>query len=137
MPKKRDTALTVFAVLFALLALSNLLKPLQLGGGETGFVLFGRRLAGTANAVVGPLFGIFLAIYAAGIWGMRRYALPMAWLYAAYVAVNLTLFTLRNPVPPGPGYALFGIVYSAVALGVSFGAAWVLSRRRAALASTE
>jgi hypothetical protein len=134
MRRKRDTALTVFAVLFGLLAVSNLLKPFQVGGGETGFVLFGKRLAGTANAIVGPLFGVYLAIYAAGIWGMRRYAFPMAWAYAAYVAINLTLFSLRNTAPPGIGYAIFGIVYSAVALGVSVGAAWLLTRRRAALA---
>ena len=132
MEKARGRTLTVFAVLFAVLAVSNFLKPLQIGA-ETGFVLFGRRLGGTANAIAGPLFGLFLLVYASGIWGMRRYALPMAWLYAAYVVVNLTLFSLRNTSPPGIGYALFGLVYMVVALGVSGGAAWLLTRRRDAL----
>ena len=50
---KRGQALSIFAVLFALLAVSNLLKPLQLGGEQiTGFVFFGQRLAGTANTIV-------------------------------------------------------------------------------------
>ncbi len=130
----RDRALSVFAVLFALLAVSNLLKPFQLGGSQTGFVLFGERLSGTANAVAGPLFGAYLALYAAGIWRRRRFALPMAYAYAAYVAVNLVLFNLRNPSPPGVGYLLFGLVYAAAAIGVSSGAAVTLARRKTALA---
>ena len=44
--------LRVAAVLFALLAVSNLLKPVQLWGVHTGFVLFGHRLSGMANALV-------------------------------------------------------------------------------------
>jgi hypothetical protein len=133
MTRARGRTLTTFAVLFAVLAVSNLLKPLQLGGPETGFVLFGKRLSGSANTVAGPLFGVFLAVYAAGVWGMRRWALPLAWLYAAYVVVNLVLFTVRTPTPPGVGYMLFGLVYMLVAIGVSGGAALLLSRRKAEL----
>src|SRR2546422_11277897 len=54
----RGSLLTVLALLFGLLAVSDLAKPLaaSLGGGlRPGFVLFGHRLSGTANAVVGPL----------------------------------------------------------------------------------
>ena len=130
--EERGPALTTFAVLFAVLAVSNFLKPLQLGA-QTGFVFFGRRLAGTPNAIAGPLFGAFLLAYAAGIWGMRRYALPLAYLYAAYVIVNLICFNVRNVRPPGAGYLVFGIVYSVVAIGVSSGAAWLLARRKTAL----
>lgn len=129
----RGPLLTTFAVLFALLAGSNLLKPLQLGGAQTGFVFFGERLTGTANTIAGPLFGLFLLVYALGIWNMRRFALPMARLYAAYVIVNLVLFTIRTPVPPGVGYAVFGLVYSVVAIGISVWAAVALGRRRADL----
>jgi len=133
-PAVRDRTLTVFAVVFGLLAVSNFLKPLQLGGSRTGFVFLGQRLSGTPNAIIGPLFGLYLLLYAVGIWRMRRYALPMAWAYAAYVVVNLLLFNVRTPRPPGTGYLLFGLVYMVVAVAVSSGAAWALSKRKDALA---
>jgi hypothetical protein len=128
----RGRALTVVAVLFALLAVSDLMKPLEMSA-EEGFVFFGHRLKGTANAIAGPLFGVFLLAYAWGIWGMRRWALPMSILYAAYVIVNLVTFRLWGPIQPGVGYAIFGLVYAAVAIGVSAGTARVLARRRAEL----
>ena len=78
-----------------LLALSNIWKPLS--GGRAGFVFFGTKTAGVANAILGPAFGIFLLIYALGIWRRKRWALPMAWVYAAYVPINLTLFTIKPP----------------------------------------
>jgi hypothetical protein len=132
--RERGTWLTIAAVLFALLAVSNLLKPLQFGGARTGFVFFGERLSGTPNAVIGPLFGLFLAVYAAAIWRMRRRALVMGWIYAAYVLVNLILFRFRTPEPPGEGVgALFGLVYAVVAIGTSAGAALALTRRSAEL----
>ena len=130
----RDPKLRVFAVLFALLAVSNLLKPFRLFGDQTGFVLFGHRLTGTANAIAGPLFGLYLLVYAAGIWRARRYALPMAYAYAAYVVANLVLFNVFGPKQPGIGFMIFGLVYAAVAIGVSAGAAWLLARRQTALA---
>lgn len=129
----RGTALTVFAVLFGVLAVSNLLKPLQIGS-QTGFVLLGKRLSGFPNVIFGPLFGLYLAAYATGIWGMRRRALPMGIAYAVYVVVNLILFTVRTPQPPGTGSLIFGLVYMTVAIGVSSGAAWLLWRRQNELA---
>ena len=131
----RGSLLTVLALLFGLLAVSDLAKPLEasLGGGlRPGFVLFGHRLSGTANAVVGPLFGLYLLVYAAGIWRLRRWALPIGVVYAIYVIVNLTLFTFRDPEPMHEG-VLFGVIYAVVAVGVSWGAVWLLSQRRAAL----
>jgi len=131
----RGSRLTVLALLFGLLAVSDLAKPLEasLGGGlRPGFVLFGHRLSGTANAVVGPLFGLYLLVYAAGIWRMRWWALPIGVVYAIYVIVNLTLFTFREPEPMHEG-VLFGVIYAVVAVGVSWGAVWLLSQRRAAL----
>ena len=71
-------------------------------------------------------------VYAARIWRMRRWALPMGTVYAAYVIVNLILFSVRDPEPMREG-VLFGVTYALVALGVSWGAVWVLSQRRAAL----
>jgi hypothetical protein len=130
---ERGTGLTILAILFGILAVSNLLKPLQLLGPETGFVLFGERLTGTANAIAGPLFGVVLLTYAVGIWTMQRWALPLGRLYAAYVIANLVLFTFRTPSPPGIGYQIFGLVYAAVAIGCSVGAWYLLAQRQHAL----
>src|SRR5262249_24725669 len=107
--KDRRPILRVFAVLFGVLAVSNLLKPFRLGADQTGFVFFGPRLAGTANAIAGPAFGIYLLVYAIGIWRDRPYALPMARAYALYVVVNLVLFQLYAPKPAGAGFVVFGI----------------------------
>ena len=128
--RERGAWLTIAAVLFSILAISNLLKPLQIGGERTGFVFLGERLSGTPNAIAGPLFGVFLALYALSIWRMRRRALAMAWIYAAYVLANLVLFRYRTPQPPGGDVGLlFGIVYAVVAIGTSAGTAVVLTRR--------
>jgi hypothetical protein len=134
-PAPRGRLLTTAAVLFALLGVSDLVKPLQLLGDRTGMVLFGRRLAGTANAVWGPLFGVFLLAYATAIWRMRRAALHMGRAYAAYVLVNLALFPFRTPAPPdaGMGERVFGLVYAVFAIGVSAGTAVALGRRQADL----
>lgn len=130
---QRGAWLTVCAVLFVLLAVSNLLKPLQIGGAHTGFVFFGTRLSGSANSVVGPLFGIYLLVYAYGIWTMRRFAVGMGHAYAAYVVVNLLLWQGNDPNPRTPGYVAFGIAYAVIAVGVSLGAAIALTRRKAQL----
>ena len=131
---ERGTALTVFAVLFGLLAVSNMLKPLTIGGAQTGFVFFGQRMSGLPNLILGPIFGIFLALYAYGIWNMKRFALPMGHAYATYVILNLILFSMRNPAPQSTGETVFGIVYFIVAVGVSLTAAVMLTRRKAELA---
>ena len=131
---RRGTALTTFAILFSVLAVSNFLKPLQFGGPQhTGFVFFGHRTSGASNAILGPLFGLYLLVYAVGIWRLRRFALPMAYAYAAYVIVNLIAFMVRGEGQPGVGYVIFSVVYALVAIAVSSGAALILTRRKAAL----
>jgi hypothetical protein len=100
---------------------------------RTGFVFFGARLSGVANAIIGPLFGIFLAVYAYGIWNMRRFALPMAHAYATYVILNLILFSFRNPSPASVTEQVFGVVYAVIAIGVSLAAAVMITRRKAEL----
>ena len=97
--KSRGATLTILAILFALVAITDILKPLHLEGPTTGLVFFGKRLAGTPDAILGPLLGIILLIYAAGIWRMRRYALGFGFAYAIYVTINLALFQMRNPPP--------------------------------------
>jgi len=126
---ERGIPLTVFALLFLLLSVSNFMKPLQIGA-QTGFVFFGHRLSGTPNVIAGPLFGAYLLVYALGILRLRAYALPMGLLYALYVLANLVLFNLRNTAPPGVGYMVFGAAYAIVALGVSWGAVYLLKQRR-------
>jgi hypothetical protein len=125
----RGAVLTVCAVLFALLALSNFSKPFHLSP-NVGFVFLGVKTHGIANAILGPAFGLLLILYAFGIWRMRRWALPIAFAYAAYVIVNLSLYSIRNagsPDMPPPGFMLGYIV---VAVGVSAGTALLLYRRR-------
>jgi len=121
-------ALKLFAIPFALLTISNCMKPLELDP-ELGFVFLGRRLSGAANVVAGPLFGLFLGVYAWGLWHARRYALPMGILYAGWVPLNLFLFTTRSPEELGVN-SLFGIPYMIVAVGVSLGAVVAMLRYR-------
>ncbi len=130
---RRGTVLTTLAVLFAILALTDILKPLHLEGPTTGLVFFGKRLSGTPDAILGPLLGIILLIYAAEIWRMRRYALYLGFAYAIYVTINLALFSARNPPPATQGEMIFGIVYIIVALALSWGTAILLKRRKADL----
>jgi len=116
---RRDRVLATLAVLMGLLAVSNTMKPVGQSlrpGGTAGLVFFGTRLQGTANAILGPLFGLFLAVYAWAAWNARRIALPIALVYAAYVPLNMALFA-RHP-PPGSGGPLFAAVYALVAIGV-------------------
>ena len=129
---RRGTALTVLAILFAILAVSDILKPLHLEGPTTGLVFFGKRLSGAPDAILGPILGIILLIYAAGIWRMSRYALYLGYAYAIYVTINLILFSARNPPPASRGDIIFGIVYIVFALALSWGTAVLLSRRQGA-----
>jgi len=133
MAERQHRLFTIFTILFGLLAVSNLLKPFRLGGDQTGFVLLGERLSGMANTIAGPLFGLFLALYAFGIWQRKRFALPMGHAYATYVVLNLILFQVKNARPPGAGYMIFGLVYSLIAVGVSLGAAIFLTKNKAVL----
>jgi hypothetical protein len=128
--KSRGTLLTVFAISLGLMAVSNFLKPLKLGS-HAGFVFFGIKLSGIANTVVAPIFGLMLAALAYGIWTMRRFALPLACLYAGYVILNVLLFTLRTyGISNMP---LLWILFVLVAVGVSSGTPIVLTQRKAEL----
>ena len=127
----RNRVLTTLAVLMGLLALSDLWKPIgQTMSPESpaGFVFFGNRLHGTANAVIGPLFGILLGAYAYGVWTMKRWVVPIALAYAVYVPVNLVLFVL-HPAPNAGGLG-FMAIYAIVAIAVSGGGAWYLHTHR-------
>jgi hypothetical protein len=131
---RRSGFLTTMAILLALLAITDILKPFHLEGATTGLVFFGRRLSGVPDAILGPLLGIFLLIYAAGIWRMRRYAVYLGFAYAIYVTINIVLFTATNPMPTGRPDQIFGIVYSILAITFSWATAIVLNRHKSDLA---
>lgn len=118
--------LRLFAVLFALLAVSNFLKPMGFSD-DQGFVFFGRRLSGTPNLLAGWSFAALLAAYASALWRERAEALPIGLAYAAYVSANLFLFTLRMPEVEG-NVRLFGLAYTAIALGGAWGAVALMIR---------
>ena len=131
MERKRGWFLTVCAVLFALLALSNFLKPF-LADAHTGFVFFGHRLSGVPNDVLGPVFGLLLVVYVVAIWQMRRLALPLGWVYAGYVVTNTVLFAIQTTdKPPSLPFMVATLV---LGLGVPIGSAIVLTQKRAELA---
>jgi hypothetical protein len=128
----RGPLLTTSAVLFTVLAISNFSKPFHLDP-NAGFVFFGMKTHGLANAILGPAFGLILIFYALGIWRMRRWVIPIAVAYAAYVIVNLLLFSIRDSGSRNQSSAGFMLVYIAIAIGVSSGSAILLYRRRAEL----
>ena len=127
--KSRGAILTIFALLYVLLAISDFAKPFSHSAG-VGFVFLGERLTGTANAVIGPLFGIFLLVYAYGIWAMRKYALQLSYIFLLWVLLNMALFTAKNsgtqPLAAAIGATIVGI-------GIPLATAFVLRRRQADL----
>jgi hypothetical protein len=129
---KRGVMLTIAAILFALLAISDFLKPLT-ENDRTGLVFFGVRLHGLADAILAPLLGVILVAYAVGIWRMRRYAMPLGWLYAAFVTANIILFRIFNP-PPNQHDMILGIGFMIGAIAIPAGTALLLTRRGSELA---
>ncbi len=130
--KSRGAALTIFALLFVLLAISNFAKPFS-HDPNVGFVFMGVKQSGTGNTVMGPLFGLLLLVYAYGIWTMRRYALPVAYIYTAWVIINMVLFSMKNSHVPQRPSLLVAIISTAIGIGVPLATAIVLSRRQADL----
>lgn len=127
--KSRGVTLTIFAILFGLLALSNFIKPFSHDPGTT-FIFLGSRMSGAANLILAWLFGILLAAYAYGIWTMRKFALTIAYAYLLWVIVNMILFSIKNNggMEPSAAIAIGALV---VGIGVPLAALIVLHRRRA------
>jgi hypothetical protein len=123
-------ALRVIAVLVALRSLSNLFKPFGTG---SGLVFLGTLLKGPVMYVLAPLLGVYMIVWAYGLWHERRFALPMGIAYAIFVAINILRFPVAEGLPDGvtmPMYAVYGIV----AVGFPLVAVWLLAKRRARLA---
>jgi hypothetical protein len=137
---RRGPALTTFAVLFTLLAIEDILKPfgkrqLELPGVKLkiGLMFFGTQLSGITEIVIALLLGIFLLIYAAGIWRMRRYSLYFAYGYGIFVVLNVLLAWLKNPPPTTSSEMVFAVVYYVIAVSLTWTAALLLRARRASL----
>lgn len=130
---RRGVTLTIFAILFVIVAISNFLKPFHLEGPTTGFVFFGTRTAGIWNDILAPAFGILQVVYAVGIWRMKKFALPIGCFYAVYVIVNIISYSVKQSGAAHPESAAFMIVFTVVAIGVSSASALILLFRRAEL----
>ena len=129
--ESRGTFLTVMAVLFVVLAFSDFTKPLQYMNDPAvgGLVILGHKFQGVAkNLLLGPIVGIFLLIYAYGIWKMRAWVLPLSFVYAFYVPVNMVLFwSLHQLAPPTVGFI---VMYLFISLTGSVGTALYLAYHR-------
>lgn len=125
--KSRGATLTIFALVLVFVAITDFLKPFHLFPND-GFVFLGTKLTGAANAIMGPLFGVIILAGAYGIWTMRKFALPIAYIFVLSVILNMVLYTVKNgaarPLP---------IVNVVVGIGVPLALAIVLRRRRADL----
>ena len=137
MVRARGAFLTVMAVLFGVLAVSDFTKPLQhlRNPSGLGIVIFGVRFESLPpNLVLGPLMGAVLAAYAYGLWRLRPWVAPLSIAYAFYVPLNLVLFwyfqTGRDIPPLG-----FMLGYLAVAFTGSIGTALYLAYHREKLAT--
>jgi hypothetical protein len=128
---RRGLTLTISAIGFGLLAISDLTKPFsQSHDPQAGLVFFGTKLTGPADLIIAPLCAAFLAIYAIGIWRMKRYAMPMSYAYATYVLINLLLFVIKHTDLRDRGGLPLMALYVTVALSVSIGSAVLLTLRR-------
>jgi hypothetical protein len=127
-PTPGRVLLRSFALLFAWMALSNTLKPFSTEA-ATGFVLLGERLSGTPNTIAGFTFAALLAAYAASIWRESSLALKLGLFYAAYVIVNLVLWSVRKP-EGADAPLIFALPYLVSAIGVSSGSAFLLWKHR-------
>lgn len=102
---KRGTFLTVMAVLFVILAISDFTKALQHANDPAvgGLVILGHKFTRPiANLTLGPLFGLLLLLYAYGLWNLKAWSILIAVPYAFYVPANMVLFWSLHQLPPPP-----------------------------------
>ena len=128
----RGPFLTVMAVLFGVLAVSNFTKVLQHlpDPAKLGIVIFGTRFESVlSNLVLGPLMGTLLAAYAYGLWTLSPWVAPLSIAYAFYVPVNLVLFWYFQTSPDIPPVG-FILMYLAISLTGSIGTALYLGYHR-------
>ena len=130
--RSRGPFLTIMAVLFGVLAVSNCSKALQYlrDPSHLGIVIFGVRFESVrSNLVFGPLMGLVLAAYSYGLWKLKPWVAPLSILYAFYVPLNLVLFWYKQTSPEIPPLG-FILMYLAVAFTGSIGTALYLAYHR-------
>jgi hypothetical protein len=108
-------------------------KMMGMDAPATGIMFLGALHTGPSATILGVLLAAILFFYAIGIWRMKRYAMTLAWSYAAYVILNVTLFTVRTPPPRTRGSILFAVVYLIGAITLTVSTAISLTRRRSEL----
>jgi len=124
---QRGIFLTVMAVLFVILAISDFTKVIQHHNNpQMGLVILGHKFRGAfSNLTLGSLFGLFLLAYAYGIWNLMRWVIPISVFYAFYVPTNIVLFwSLHKLDPPTVRFIVF---YLFVSLTGSIGTALYLA----------
>jgi len=128
---QRGTFLTVMAILFVVLAISDFTKVIQHANNPAvgGLVILGHKFTRAfANLTLGSLFGLFLLTFAYGLWNMKRWVTPISVFYAFYVPVNMVLFwSLHQLDPPTVRFIVF---YLFVSLTGSIGTALYLAFHR-------
>lgn len=114
--------LRILAALIGLRGLVNLAKPL--GAGST-MVFLGQKL--DISNPLGPLVGVFMIVYAYGLWAKRPFAVPAGIAYAIFATLNVVLFYAFQGLPDGfnpLGYLAFAVI----AVGVPWAAPLILRR---------
>lgn len=126
---ERGGFLTVMAVLFGLLTVSNFTKALQYMNNPQigGIVIFGVRFETVAsNLLLGPFMGLVVGAYAYGLWKLKPWVGMLSIAYAFYVPLNLVIFWYRHNGVDAPPVA-FLLAYLAVAFTGSIGTALYLA----------
>ena len=118
----------LLAASIALRSLTNFAKPFVAG---SRFVIVGRLCGGVASAVIAPLFGIAMLIYAAGLWSARPWARPVAVFYALWATVNVVLFPFLEGVPPRFSPWMY-LVFAVPGIVIPWLAVWALGATRRA-----
>jgi hypothetical protein len=119
----QSTLLRILALLIAFRGLGNVLKPLGTG---SGIVALGKLLPPTS--LLAPAVGLYMIVYAVGLWQGRRFALATGVLYALWATLNIVLFPIVEGLPPRIApwmYAIYGV--GGVAL--PWAAVWLLRQR--------
>ena len=114
------------AILLVVRASTNFGKPFS---ESARFVVLGHLLGGVWTAVVAPLFGVAIVVYAVGLWQARRWALPLGIAYAIWSTINVIAFPIVEGVPARFAPWMYG-VFAVLGIAGPWVAVWLLARER-------
>ena len=112
----------ILAASIVVRSLTNFAKPFVTG---SRFVVAGRLYGGVVSTVGAPLFGVFMLIYAAGLWSARPWARPVSIAYAVWATVNVVLFPLLEGVPERFAPWMY-LLFAVPGIVIPWAAAWCL-----------